>query len=270
MEAIKNFIKTNKIIVIAVVVVIIISIILMSFKSNFNPTINGDNISLSQPSSFPPIEKKDEEINLLKPDVPEEIGLAMVYPQGKGVGMDKSDSNSFYPDKPGPLLTEHVGPESYGESSLSDPTGYNGANQGARILKIKNLGSQSNFKPIDDSRHGIYAGAYNSADVQKGSTFINGNEDINYSDTFVPDDNLKIQTSPGQSSTLSNCETTIPNVVKYNDFCITAGDIPYGQVVDGKVNPRLVSRWESLTGDYSRDAALAPIDGVLYPKLNTL
>ena len=101
------------------------------------------------------------------------------------------------------------------------------------------------------------------------NSFLYGNENINYSDSFNPDDNLKIQTSPGQSSTLTNCETTYPNVVKYNDFCITAGDIPYGQVVDGKVNPRLVSRWESLTGNYSREEALAPIDGVLYPQLNT-
>jgi hypothetical protein len=83
-------------------------------------------------------------------------------------------------------------------------------------------------------------------------------------------ENLVIQTSPGQTSTLPNCEQTYPNVVKYKDFCITEGDIPYGQVVDGRVNPRLVSRWESYTGDYSREAALQNIDGVLYPELNVL
>ena len=60
------------------------------------------------------------------------------------------------------------------------------------------------------------------------------------------------------------------NIEKYGDFCITEVDIPYGQVVNGKVNPRLVSRWESYTGQYSRDAALEPIDGLLYPNLNVL
>ena len=108
------------------------------------------------------------------------------------------------------------------------------------------------------------------AEVQKGPLFVNGASSINYSDSFNPEDNLMIQTSPGQTSTLRNCEKTYPNVVKYGDSCITEGDIPYGQVVDGKVNPRLVSRWESYTGDYSRQAALDPIDGVLYPNLNVL
>ena len=174
------------------------------------------------------------------------------------------------PDKPGPLLTDHVGPESYGESSLSDPTGTNGAEQGSRILKIKNTGNQLNYKPSDETNKINYAAAYSSGEVQEGFSLINNTKPVDYSDNFVPDDYLKIQTSPGQESTLPNCESTYPNVVKYNNFCITEGDIPYGKVVDGKVNPRLVSRWESFTGDYSREDALNPIDGVLYPNLNVL
>jgi hypothetical protein len=80
------------------------------------------NLTNQQPKSFPPIQQPQSDIfNLAKPDVPEEIGLAMVYPQGQGVGMSKEDSNSFYPGKPGPLLTTYQNPESYGESSLTDP-----------------------------------------------------------------------------------------------------------------------------------------------------
>ena len=116
----------------------------------------------------------------------------------------------------------------------------------------------------------LFAGAYTQGEVQDGSTLINGAQPVNYNSLFNPEDNLKLQTSPGQQSNLPNCETTYPNVVKYNNFCITEGDIPYGQIVDNKVNPRLVSRWESFTGDYSRQDALTPIDGVLYPNLAIL
>jgi hypothetical protein len=278
MENISSFFAIHKmkiLIIIAIIVAIVVGVVLYCRykKSHFDRVLSKSNNELTseQPLSFPSLNQPDSGgIQLVNPEVPEEIGLAMVYPQGDGVGMSKADSNSFYPTKPGPLLTDHVGPESYGESSLSDPTGTNGADQGARILKIGSTGNQLNYKPIDESLPINYASAYTEGEVQEGFSLINGAKPIDYSDTFNPDSNLKLQTSPGQESTIDNCESTYPNVVKYNNFCITEGDIPYGQVVNGKVNPRLVSRWESFTGDYSRESALEPIDGLLYPNLNIL
>jgi hypothetical protein len=249
------------------------AVILLLTKSNFKTTLTTpfSQFNVNQPMSLGKINKPSPEIQLKKPDVPEEIGLAMVYPQGEGVGMDPFDSNSFYPGNPGPLLTNHRTAESIGESSLTDPLGKAGSMEGARILKIRNTGNQSNFKPLDSSVSTVYSGAYGQEDVQgSGSTMINRTSNIKYSDNFNPSNNLNLQASPGQSSNLPNCEATYPNVVKYNGMCITEGDIPYGQVVDNKVNPRLVSRWESYTGDYSRKLALDPIDGVLYPNLKVL
>jgi hypothetical protein len=249
---------------------IVIILMMMNNRSEkFNDRIYGQPITQQQPGSFPKINEPVPGIsNLAKPDVPEEIGLGMVYPQGDGVGMDKNDSNSFFPGKPGALLTDHVGPESYGESSFADSNGTKGADQGCRVLRLNNTGNQMAFKPMDTNCEEVYAAAYTEGEVQKGNYLINGSQEMTYSDSFNPEDNLMIQTSPGQMSNLPNCEKTYPNVVKYGDFCITEGDIPYGQVIDGKVNPRLVSRWESFTGDYSRKDALNPIDGVLYPTLN--
>ena len=254
-----------------IICIIIVSILIYKIcKSNFKSTIITplNELDNTQPKSFPSIKQPNSP--LVEPVVPEEVGLAMVYPQGTGVGMSKNDSNSF--TKPqSVLLTDISIPEAYGESSLADPTGNNGAKQGSRIIKIKNTGNQLNYKPNDESRSESYAMAYSSSgEIQKGHTFINGTQQVNYNDSFNPENNLKLQSSPGQESTLPNCESTYPNTVKYNDFCITEGDIPYGQVVNGKVNPRLVSRWESFTGDYSREEALKPIDGVLYPELSVL
>jgi len=242
-------------IIILFVVITLILLFKSKSKSGFDDKLINTKLTNEQPLSFPSL--NDGPLKLQKPDVPEEIGLAMPYPQGDGVGMEFSDSNSFYPNKPGPLLTNHVGPESYGESSFTDPTGKNGADQGARVIKLIGTGDQLQYKPVESVSH-------------LNTSYINGFSQTNYSDNFNPSDNLTIQTSPGQQSTMSNCEATYPNVVKHGDFCITEGDIPYGQVVNGKVNPRLVSRWESYTGDYSREEALNPIDGVLYPNLNVL
>jgi hypothetical protein len=50
-------------------------------------------------------------------------------------------------------------------------------------------------------------------------------------------------------------------------MCITEGDIPYTKTIDGKVNPRLVSRWESYTGDYSASEALKAKGGLLFPEI---
>jgi len=243
----------NKIIILMIVIAAIA--VWYFTRSSFDGKLINTNLTNKQPLSFPPL--NDGPLKLVKPDVPEEIGLAMPYPQGSGVGMETSDSNSFYPTKPGPLLTDHVGPESYGESSLADPLGNRGADQGARVLRIANTGDQMMYKPVE-------------AASDLGVSYLSGVSPMDYSNQYNPSENLIIQTSPGQQSTMSNCEATYPNVVKYGEFCITEGDIPYGQVVDGKVNPRLVSRWQSYTGDYSREDALNPIDGVLYPNLNVL
>jgi len=261
----------NKILLITVSVVLTYFIYTKFFKSSFNDKLINKDLTDAQPSQFPPISSDVQDFpKLAPPVVPEEIGLSMVYPQGVGVGMSKSDSNSFTPGQPGPLLTDYTIPESYGESSLSDPYGTNGADQGARIIKIGSTGNALNFKPVDESESGLYSSAYTKGELTDGTQLINNAQSIDYTDTFDPTMNLKLQSSPGQMSTLSNCETTYPNTVKYNDFCITEGDIPYGQVVDNKVNPRLVSRWQSFTGDYNPQEALSPIDGTLYPTLSVL
>lgn len=271
MDPIIDFMKTNYIMIIGVIVAIIVLIMLYNtFKSPFKNVLISDQYDEIPPKQFSPLSQKIDGISLEQPVVPEEIGLAMAYPQGAGAAMSPADSNSFEPSKPGPLLTDHTIPESYGESSLSDPMGTNGVSQGARIIKIKSTGNQMGYKPLDESMGATFAEAYSNGEVQESPTLINGAQAVNYSSSFNPEQNLKLQTSPGQESTLPNCETTYPNVVKYNNFCITEGDIPYGQVVDNKVNPRLVSRWESFTGNYSRENALNPIDGVLYPNLGVL
>jgi len=243
------------------------------FKSKFNDTLSGGTLTEQQPLMFPDLSQETKVPNfpnLVKPVVPEEIGLAMVYPQGQGVGMNRLDSNSFQPGNPGPLLTDYTIPESYGESSLSDPLGDKGSDQSARILKISSTGTQLNYKGIDESDNDFYSAAYSQGLVDKGVQLLNGNQPINYQDNYTPSDNFKLESSPGQMSTLENCETTYPNTVKYNNFCITKGDIPYGQMVNNQVNPRLVDRWQSFTGDYSRQEALNPIDGTLYPTLGVL
>jgi hypothetical protein len=264
----------NKVLLIIISSIVVYFVYTNVFKTaQFNDKLSGGILTDLQPQKFPPVNqetKVDNFPDLVPPVVPEEIGLAMVYPQGQGVSMSKTDSNSFEPDKPGPLLTDYTIPQSYGESSLSDPYGKNGAEQAARILKIDSTGSQSSFKPIDESDNKYYSSAYNPGLVQSGITYINNNNEFNYQDNYTPSNNLKLQASPGQMSTLDNCESTYPNTVKYNDFCITKGDIPYGKVVNGMVNPRLVDRWQSFTGDYSTKQALNPIDGTLYPTLNVL
>ncbi len=270
-----EIIKSNKMyILIFAVLLFVMAFVSGSSKSSFYDTLTkpvGSIVNNEQPLSFPPLTSTPQgTIPIVKPDVPEEIGYSMVYPQGSGVGMEKVDSNSFEPGKPGPLLTDYINPESYGASSLADPMGTRGSDQGCRVIKFTSTGNQMDFKPIDDTDKENFSAAYTNGEVQKGNYFINGSGPIDYSSTFNPENNLILQTSPGQSSTLSNCETTYPNVIKYDGLCITEGDIPYGKVVNGKVNPRLVSRWQSYTGDYSPEEALSPIDGVLYPNLNVL
>ena len=273
-DKIKKMVSKNPAVVLIVLFVVVLVVFMMSRKgstSKFNDLLINNNLTQIPPKDFPALGVDNvDNLPLLPATVKEETGLAMVYPQGSGVGMSDSDSNSFTIYKPGPLLTNYTIPEAYGESSLADPTGANGASQGVRVIKLKGTGNQLNFKPLDEAEKLNYAAAYTSGEVQSGKQLINGAGFINYSDSFNPESQLGLETSPGQASTLNNCEQTYPNVEKYGEFCITDGDIPYGKVVNGKVNPRLVSRWQSYTGDYSRQKALAPIDGVLYPKLNIL
>jgi hypothetical protein len=273
-DKIKKMVSKNPAVVLIVLFVVVLVVVMMSRKgstSKFNDLLINNNLTQIPPKDFPPLGVDNvDNLPLLPATVKEETGLAMVYPQGSGVGMSDADSNSFTISKPGPLLTDYTIPEAYGESSLADPTGINGASQGVRVIKLKGTGNQLNFKPLDEAEKLNYAAAYTSGEVQSGKQLINGSMFINYDDSFNPESQLGLETSPGQASTLNNCEQTYPNVEKYGEFCITDGDIPYGKVVNGKVNPRLVSRWQSYTGDYSRQKALAPIDGVLYPKLNIL
>ena len=276
MESIKNYWNSQSTgVKIALVVFVVVSMFALLYgyfsKSPFTGTLSAPISSLtnSQPMSFPPLTQKSNQF-LKDPVVPEEIGFSQVYPQGVGVSMDRADSNAFTPDKPGPLLTEYSIPESYGASSLADRTGTKGVQRSARVIRCTDSGNQLLYKPLDEADSCVYASAYSDGEVTSGMSFMENVKKLDYNDTFSPENNLMIQTSPGQEGTLPICEKTYPNVVKYGDFCITAGDIPYGQVVDGKVNPRLVSRWESYTGDYSRKDALEPIDGLLYPKLNVM
>jgi hypothetical protein len=297
-----EFLKENPLLIIigVILVIFILFSLLKGTKSGFtfNEDISGGSITEQQPKVFPAFtdnngdvpkvpagtnqywnyqyteypKEENQSIPLLPATIKEETGFAMLYPQGSGVGMTSKDSNAFTPDNPGSLLTDYKIPEAYGESSLSDPYGKNGADQASRILRIKNLGNQVNFKPTDEAIYKNYATAYsnNNSEVESGFTTINGTNYINYSDDYLPSGNLMLQSSPGQMSVLSNCETTYPHTEKYKEYCITDGDIPYGQVVNGKVNPRLVSRWQSYTGDYNPQEALEQRDGLLYPILNTL
>jgi len=278
--------KINNLAVVIGLALIVSIVAFFALKSNFNDTLSGTPIRTTPPKKFPPYGEQvpsipplgTDKVNypqrplipLAPPTVPEEIGLAMKYPQGTGVGMSPLDSNAFVPTKPGPLLTSYSIPEAYAESSLSDPTGVNGSNQGSRIIKIKNTGNQMEYKPIDEAENLMYAAAYSNREVPNGLALINGAKNINYNSSFNPEKHLKLQSSPGQNSNLPNCDTTYPGTEHYDDLCITDGDIPYGKIVNGKVNPRLVSRWQSYTGDYNRAAALQDIDGLLYPKLNVL
>ena len=255
-------------------------------KSKFNDVLISNKITSQQPKSFPPVGADTPPgTKLMPPTVEEEIGLAMKYPQGEGVGMSKMDSNSFYPNKPGPLMSNHSIPPAYGESSLgsydkSKNRFDRSALEGARILKIKSTGKQMDYKPLDEAENLTYAAAYrqDNSEVQNGPALINGSKNINYSNSYVPDNNLMLQAAPGQDSTLNNCETTYPRTEHIDGLCITEGDIPYGKIikkrVNGKivevVNPRLVDRWESYTGMYNAREAIQDIDGLLYPKLNVL
>lgn len=227
-------------------------------KEPFSPTLVTPESELTndQPRSF--------DNNFIKPTVKEEIGFSMLYPQGAGVYMSSKDTESFSRAGKDILLTSYSIPESYGESSFNDPTGQ----KSAKIIDISNssVGVQNQFKPTEFMSNMSYPEAYSNGNKE----FVNI---IDYNDQFVPESNILLQNLPGRTNTSTEvgCDTNYPQVVKYNDSCITSGDIPYGTSIDlnGKkiVNPRLISRWESYTGNYDVERVLDSKDGLLFPKM---
>ena len=178
----------NFYILVGVLLALVVVTVLIT-KQSFNRTLSGGVITEDQPKSFSPLGTDVPSGSQLKPpDVKEEIGLAMVYPQGQGASMDKKDSNAFAKNNKDVLLTDYSIPEAYGESSLTDPTGELGAGEGARVIKLNDTGNQSRFKPLDESRHSVYAAAYaDSGEVQNGEVFLNESDNMDYSDPFVPE-----------------------------------------------------------------------------------
>ena len=81
------------ILIISVVIFVVFIKLKKSSSSKFTDKLISpiSSLTYNQPKSFPPIQAPQKEIfNLAKPDVPEEIGLGMVYPQGSGVGIVSS------------------------------------------------------------------------------------------------------------------------------------------------------------------------------------
>ena len=84
------------------IAIVVLTIIILFFsgafkKSGFKTTLITpmDQIEPIPPMKFSPLSQKIDGISLAQPVVPEEIGLAMLYPQGAGASMSKKDSNSF-------------------------------------------------------------------------------------------------------------------------------------------------------------------------------
>jgi FkbM family methyltransferase len=103
-------------------------------------------------------------------------------------------------------------------------------------------------------------------------TYTWGNSQIKFLDNYKMDafgeGNYKFIDKQNIIANFGGREHSIKFNIDYTEFSSTRKDDL--QIVNGKVNPRLVSRWQSYTGDYNREAALAPIDGLLYPTLNVL
>jgi hypothetical protein len=265
-----NLKKIDKRILISGIIVVIGVVLFLLYyyvlKSGFNNVLNG-NVNDLVPKIFPElvsppkenvivtpndpsgivsgVPSQEQRITPPKADIPEEAGFP-IY--GKGVSTDPLDSNVFESENvSGKLHVEYPQNESFGESMYSDQ-------YGSRIIKLKNTGSQLSFKGLDESQRKYVSGAYGKEGIQFGYTLM-GNG-IDYSSTFDPKNGLKLEASPGSYSLSSECESTYPNTVLSNGACLTAGDIPYDSIVNGKVNPRLVSRWESYTGNYNPQEVL--------------
>jgi len=222
---------------------------------------------LETPPSQLTSEQPKEFVNdFVKPPNKEEVGYSILYPQGMGVSMSNADSNAFVGGDSNILLTDYKNPESYGESSFNDPMG----EYSAKILDIGNTGIQDQFKPTDVLSTTNYASAYNNS-VPNKEYFTDSPIYTNYTDNFVPEKNIDLHALPGKDFSLAPCDDVYPNVVKYNDSCITVGDIPYGQSVNvnGKemVNRRLLDTYQAYTGDYNANDILKNENGLLFPKI---
>ena len=198
----------------------------------------------------------------------DEIGLGLFHPDGMGAGMNRDDSNSLSPI-PDTLLTNYTTPEAIGESSMLwiSPQTPN-----CRIIKLDNTGNQEEFLPTDMYYTKMYSNAYTS-----GENTLRG--ELNYNTSYDPESSLSLECSPGQynipfmgteNAVKPPCEDTYPRAVRYNlngkTMCITSGDIPYGEVLNGRVNPRLIDRWQNYTNRYNAQEVTRG-NGLLYPKI---
>jgi len=256
-------------------------------KSSFNNVLSGGPIDELIPINFKKLQNKSnnkfnkleeqetlsnkyegyvntpQNISLVEPDLPEEKGFP-IY--GKGASMDVRDSNILNKIDDNVLHTGFLKNESIGESTFSDK-------YGSRILKINSVGIQDNFKPVDEAEKKFFSASYDNFEkklTQTGFDFLNDKDDfINYDDSFNPSNNIKIEASPGTFTESDKCENTLPRTIKGDQgACYTEGDIPYDSIINGKVNPRLVSRWQSYTGDYDpQDVLNYTKSGVLYPTI---
>ena len=233
--------------ILLVFLVLLLLFIFTQKKSGFNDVLDGQ-INNNTPV-IQDMYTSGNDITLLPPDVAEERAFPLY---GDGVSMDRADSNIIQNSKNlGPLHTSFKVRESSGESSFTE-------NINSRIIKIKNAGKQNIFNGFEEV---FYPAAFIN------NTFLNNKfVSSNQYDDYNPNDNLILESSPGSVNCNQqvNCESTYPKVVNFNGMCLTEGDIPYEQIVNGKVNPRLVSRWESFTGDYDPNKIILN-NGLLYP-----
>ena len=205
-------------------------------------TMNKDNFSgeIREFKSFNYKYRPDDHL-LAIPPVKEEIGLAQVYPQGSGVAMSSENSKGLPPDL---KLDDHNYPEAYGQSSLGNRKMQ--FTDGMKILSVKTTGKQDN-----------YSGLYFNDDY------------LNVSDgpEFQIEQLMQVETIPGKQFNNNDIpEQSYPATLQYKNNFIIDGDIPYGETVNGKINPRLLSRWEYYTNQYNAKEKLSQ-SGLLYPKV---
>lgn len=282
---VRGFVKNNPEVVFSCVLGIIVIIVYLTTFSSFKQIQTPIDITqeLIQPqlenrmpefnyTSIPKVNNKpvkhEQHIELDPPTVKEEIGLGIKYPQGQGVAMSPSDSNTFALPNPNALLSKHNVPQANGISNYADLTGTLGANEGAKIIKLVNTGVQNKFKPQDEDFR--YPGTYSSAYDTDNTIYVTpGSVEINYNDSFEPEKQLKLTSSAGKESKTADCAEYFPANIKLEDICISKVDLPYGKIINNQVNPRLVSRWESYTNNYNPEEALSLADGNMYPKIKT-
>jgi len=233
--------------ILLVFLVLLLLFIFTQKKSGFNDVLDGqiNTITPIIPDSY---NTCSNDISLLRPDVPEERAFPLY---GAGASMDRDDSNTTANiNKSDSLHTLFKVNESIGESPFSQ-------NINSRIIKIKDVGKQNMFNAFEKN---FYTAAFVNNTILDNKKFV-----TQQYDDYNPSNNLLLESSPGSvNNSEVNCESTYPKVVNFNGMCLTEGDIPYEQIVNGKVNPRLVSRWESFTGQYDPNQVLLT-NGLLYP-----